>query len=281
MKKYLLYFSYLLVVIVLVSLFSEKIKSDQTVNAYYLSQNQQADSFDEYFLEAVSYWPKGLSSESLNIKAGVIPHHLPASPMIANFFSRMSNQKVGRIFILAPNHDEAGNCSLLFSESSQDLFSDFTKQECFSNEIIQQEHAIATVVPFIDYYLTDVEVIPILVSNYTPIKDIDSLVEFLNKSTSDEDVFVASVDFSHYLSYEEALKNDSETIALMKEKNHESMIMLDHENLDSPESVITLIKLMEAQEINDFSIIAHENFVSLLEDKNQASTSYFEIMWQK
>lgn len=268
----------------------------------FLSQYQDVSNISDYFHEAISYWPKKSASGFENkkseskITAGIIPHHLPASPMIANFFSQVGTQNVDTIYILTPNHDESGDCKVVTTNKIPIKFQSNTIDNitinqnttntlldlsfvCTKEDLIKNEHAINILLPYISYYLQNPKIVTLAISNYLSMNEIDELDKTINYNKTKNDIIVASVDFSHYLTQEKANQKDQETISLIKNKNYEKLLGLDHEHLDSPESVITLMKVLEENNINKFTILAHENFVSMSDDKTQPSTSYFEIVW--
>lgn len=76
----------------------------------------------------------------------------------------------------------------------------------------QKEHSLEVEIPFLQKVLTNFEIVPISMGN----KDkelINALVEILAKNFDSQTILVVSSDLSHYPSYEDAKKIDSQTIS--------------------------------------------------------------------
>lgn len=280
MKKNFLILSIFVLVLSYTVYLHKKISStNESGDSYFLSQNSSVFNSEDYFLEAISYWPKLTLISEQKIKAGIVPHHLPASPMIAHFFSQLNSQQVETVFLFAPNHEEKGNCKVITTNEMKHIFFESAEFVCGNETVLKEEHGITIFNDYIEYYLANPTVYPIVMSNYTTLEEVDVLVEMLKSKLGENDVLIGSVDFSHYLSYEKANENDEETLRLMKEKNYEKLLSLDHQHLDSPESVVLIMKILEQLGFNDFNVVAHENFVTRADNLTQPSTSYFEIIW--
>lgn len=271
MKKYLVLISYCTLIFVAVFVLYKKVALQPVESQqFYISHNSQAVAESDFFIEAVSYWPKGSVESNSTIRGGVVPHHLLASPMIAHFFSTVSSQKVETIVIFAPDHEEVGVCRVVTTEEYRSLLEDL-EFVCASDSVIANEHAVSLVKSFAEYYLPGVSVMPIVLSNFTTLEEIEKLTATVYAQTSEsQTVYVGSVDFSHYLPESEADEKDAETLELLKNKEYEKLLLLDQENLDSPESVVSVMKIMDLIGHTNFTVQAHEN---------SSATSYYEIIW--
>lgn len=279
MKKYVLFFSYFIILLSLVLVFRNRVLvEDETKPPVFFSKIVEVSDPNEYFYEAISYWPKLENYGGKNARGGIVPHHLPASPMIANFFSLIDPRSVENIVLVSPNHDEEGGCKVITTESAKDEFFSNLIFVCGNNSVIESEHGITTILPYIEYYLEDIHVTPVLFSNYASLDEVTALVSQLQNNTENT-VFVGSVDFSHSLNYEQALKKDEETILLLQAQEYEKLIQLEQENLDSPETLIFIQKVLNLLDSSEMQIIAHENSAQGSSDKGKIGTSYFEIIW--
>ena len=72
----------------------------------------------------------------------------------------------------------------------------------------RNEHSLEMVLLFLQYYLKDFELVPIVAGPTHP----DRFVEQLNSILDDNTLMVVSSDLSHYLPYTEAVERDKETI---------------------------------------------------------------------
>ena len=77
-----------------------------------------------------------------------------------------------------------------------------------SGEVHQLEHSLEVQLPFLQIVLKDFKIFPILVGEVDILKGAEILDYFLDKET----LLIISSDLSHYLKYEEAIKQDKVTI---------------------------------------------------------------------
>lgn len=92
-----------------------------------------------------------------------------------------------------------------------------------------------------------------------------------------ETVFVASVDFSHYLPAAKAREKDKETLKILKSFNYDKLYSLNNDYVDSPKSVGILFSIMQSLGKHDFSVLNNTNSGDILKDDLVPTTSYFEI----
>ena len=69
---------------------------------------------EKTFLEGVEKAKAIQKSDNL-IRGGIVPHHLYAADIIADFFKRLSFQNPQTIILIGPNHYEKGNFKALSS----------------------------------------------------------------------------------------------------------------------------------------------------------------------
>src|SRR3989344_2428641 len=127
------------------------------------------------------------------IVGGVIPHHLLASFMIADFYARLIIQQPETIILIGPNHYERGKYLVLTSDGSwstpqgtvsanMQLVGDLTKSNLaeIDHEVLTLEHSVSDHMAFIAHYLPQTRVVPLILSGYLKLEDIEKLVAFLS-----------------------------------------------------------------------------------------------------
>ena len=72
----------------------------------------------------------------------------------------------------------------------------------------RQEHSVEVILPFLQYYLKTFEFIPIVMGPGNPVENASAVDSLIGPDT----LVVVSSDLSHYLSYEEAVGRDRQTI---------------------------------------------------------------------
>lgn len=228
-----------------------------------------------------------------HISGGIIPHHLFPSYIIADFFSRLSKQKPKTIILIGPNHYEKGNYQALSSlygwetpfgvvnpneHIIQELVS--SKLVKIDENVLPKDHAVAAIMPFIKFYLPDARVVPILLSGFMTIEETRILAERLkNYFNNDDIVILAAVDFSHGLPNQKAQKKDEITFELMKTFNFKKLLSLDSEYLDSPASIIVLLRIMQVLNTTNMQLLFDTNSGKMQKNDSIETTSYFSIAY--
>jgi len=236
----------------------------------------------------------GEFSESLSftgIKGGVIPHHLVADKLIARVFNQLKSQQPGTIILIGPNHQNTGDRMITSSlgwhtpfgvvEVDQKLLEAVCKSAPVkqNDKIMAKEHAMGNIMPFIKYYLPETKVVPLIFHHDISLDEAGALGEKLAGLIDDDTIVLASVDFSHYLTSDEAEKKDQETISALKAGNMGRIFTMNDDYLDSPASIGVLFKTMNKLEMNDFTVLNHTNSGVLLGNKNIATTSYITLLF--
>lgn len=247
----------------------------------------------QLFQKAINSAPRRNKNSENIISGGIIPHHLLASDMIADFYSYISDEKIKTIIILGPNHYEKGDFVALGSECpwqtpfgmaepNVEITDDLKNYSLIRIDegVLENEHSVASHMPFIKQYLPKAKVVPIILSAKMDLKKAKILSEKLAEYIKGGDVaVVASVDFSHYLYSDEAEIKDAETLEAMKSFNYEKIYSFDNGNLDSPPSIAILLMAMQSMGINNFEVLDNTNSGILANNSSLETTSYFSIVF--
>lgn len=228
------------------------------------------------------------------IVGGIIPHHLLPGFMIADFFKTISKEKPKTIILIGPNHYERGSFKALSSDFGWttpygNAYPDLEKIDLLVNDnvvkidnnVLPGDHAVAGSIPFIKYYIPDAKVVPILLSGFMTLDDVSKLSQSISKITDDNTIVVAPVDFSHYLSVEQADKNDKIILSYIKSFDYSRIMSLNNDFLDSPPSITTLLMVMQTLNAKKISVLQHDNSARVVKNMNEATTSYYSIIFYK
>ena len=187
---------------------------------------------------------KELANINIDLKnnhlvGGVVPHagYMFSAYQAVHFFEivKQTDQRFDTIVIVNPNHTGLGH-EIAFDSNdfwetplgTVPLDIDFgLKLGVEFSEIEQrQEHSGEVMVPFLQYFLDyEYKIAPITLSNQT-FKNAKLLAERINESASILDrkiLFIASSDFSHFLSLEEGKEKDSYVLENIKGLNAEAI----------------------------------------------------------
>lgn len=248
----------------------------------------------QLFEQGIAYVENNPATSKQPITAATIPHHLIPSHLIADFFYRLAQQPVDTIILIGPNHHEAGSHLVLTSEYSwqtpfglvhpdQIIISQLTNRTLINidEQILVNEHSVAGIMPYLKHYLPRAQVVPIILSARLNLEQIQQLSNELTSiiKSRHHTAIVAAVDFSHYLTSQEAQTKDEITLQLIKERNYQALINLDDSHLDSPASIILLLQTLEQTGDYQPQILHHTNSAQILNDYTTATTSYFSIVF--
>lgn len=242
------------------------------------------------FFESLS--KTGSEPADVRIRGGVVPHHLVAGYMIADFFRMLSVLEVERVIVIGPNHYLRGPRVVSSRYNWQTPFGILKTDADLVDELagsgtagvdegaIAGEHSIAAIVPYIKYYLPDSAIVPIMLHPDLTEREAENLADLLLQNTGNRDVLVASVDFSHYLTGEEAMQRDAVTLEAMEERDYARLMKMGDEYLDSPPSLVTLMKAMDKAGAGNMTVLHHSNSARILERDLEKTTSYFTLIYQ-
>lgn len=225
------------------------------------------------------------------IQAGIVPHHLLARSIINDFFARLSSQNVKTIILLGPNHLEKGD-SLVLS-GLNDWMTDLGPvkvdtqlvQSLVDEDLVKIDDQIVKgdqsmdVIPIIKVYLPEVQVAPLILSGFMSQEDVERLALAIERHMNNDTVVVGSVDFSHYLTSEEAKSKDKETMLLMQDFNYSQLLKLNSDHLDSPPAIVTLLMVVNKLNLRQMEVLAHTNSGIMQHNPNGDTTSYFSIVY--
>ena len=229
------------------------------------------------------------------VRGGIVPHHLLASDIIAEFFHQISAQSVKRVILIGPNHYETGRASIITSyydwetpvgtvRADTAAIQSFLVEAPYASvdeEVAESEHSVSSLMPFIAHYFPFASVVPVIVSTKISTLQLDDLTHALNTLNDDKTIFIASVDFSHYLSKGEAEKRDAVTLALLEDSNLDALSTLSSEYTDSPKSVALLFKIMNQNGLSAFRVLRHENSGTKTKNEFSEVTSYFTLVFEE
>ncbi|WP_366922312.1 AmmeMemoRadiSam system protein B [Metallumcola ferriviriculae] len=249
---------------------------------------------NQFFMpEYFSPRPEGEQESSDNrIDGAVVPHHLLAHQLISQVFSRFRQQEPSLLVLVGPNHHNRGERIITGTWDWQTPFGTVevdrevvgklldaapVKQD---DMVLDSEHSIGNLMPFIKFYLPETKVVPLILHHDVSRQEAKLLAEQLNEVTDEGAVIIASVDFSHYLTREEAQQKDRETMAALKADNLGRIFSMGNDYLDSPASLGVLFTAMDARGLNEFKVLANTNSGMILKNDLIETTSYFSLVFE-
>ncbi len=248
-------------------------------NATLLSPN----FFDEAYEQAAA-----LSNEvplAPETRGGIVPHHLLAAPLIAQFFEQLAALKPTRVIIVGPDHLGRAHAGAITTDGSWKTPYGVLRADVAAVRQLQAagvavlepsvfdvEHSIAALVPFMQRSLPKATIVPILVNSRITADEADALADILPHD--EHTIILASVDFSHYLPGRVAQFHDVMSMAALQSFSFEE---LDDLEVDSPESLRVFLKAMEAAGAPRMTLHANTNSAALTGEKALPETTSYVI----
>jgi len=231
------------------------------------------------------------------ISAGIIPHDITHGEYIAHFFNNLKKQNPKKIILIGPNHFELGSSRIITTaknwstpygivKADQNNIQKLLENPAIieNNQVVENEHSISGIVPYIAYYLPQVEITPLILKAELSLNDIGILNDIINTKLDDDIMIVASVDFSHYLTSGQAVNRDLVTQKALAEFDYRKIMSFGpsfNDYLDSPPTIALLLKWLESNNIKNNKILYNTNSGILSNNFSDPVTSYFEMIYYK
>ena len=237
-----------------------------------------------FYETAYHFVDKKINFENTNIIGGIIPHHLLAADLVAEFFSNFEDD-YETIILIGPNHFSAGKSKIISStynwqtpygilKYDQDVINELLKfnEIKIEENIFEKEHAINSEVAFIKKTFPNAKFVPLVLRNSVDEKMAIKLAGHLINIAKNKKILVLdSVDFSHYKNSLTAQKNDKISIKTIENFNFNKIYNLD---LDSPASIYTLLKFSELSNAK-FNLLNNSNSAILSNKPDLKSTTSY------
>lgn len=235
---------------------------------------------------------QSLTNHPKEIISALAPHHLLASHLIAQLYQTIDPLQVDQIILVSPDHQNLGPLvSTSFQswatpygqvDGDQTIIQTLIESGLVENqsEALTSEHGLYGHMSFIKYYFPQASVIPLAVSNQVSLTELDFVKTYLDQTCS-ECLLMASVDFSHHLSPDQAIINDQETLSFIEAREYQQLLNLSDAFVDSPQSLILADMWAQRGELTPVQVQNHTNSAELLGDPSADTTSYFTLYWSR
>jgi len=187
--------------------------------------------------------------------AGIIPHHLLASHLIARFFLGLSNQTPSVVVVIGPNHFNTGSGPIISSKGewstpygtlqpAEAIIDTLSKEDLvkIDERVFEKEHSISAEVSFIQKSFPRTTFVPIVLKNTVTAEDAKRLAETLDATLPDDALVLASVDFSHEVTPAVADTQAEINIAVLQNRDMASVTDM---YVDSKPAILTLLEYVE------------------------------------
>ena len=227
------------------------------------------------------------------VQGCIVPHHLLAKDLIHEVFQNVRKNKYKTVVLIGPDHESTDRGKVFTTLSSwqtptgiletdgeltQQLMKlSFVKED---DDKLTIEHSTSSIIPFINYYLKDVKVVTLVLTKQLKLSDMEALTDALHDNiNTDETLFVASVDFSHYLSLDEADKMDLISMDAIQNNNINKIMSFTNDNLDSPISIAAMLNVMDKTGASKKMVLNRSNSELILKREFDETTSYITYLF--
>lgn len=221
----------------------------------------------------------------------IVPHFAPVSNLTVDALDHVSTTP-DLIILIGPNHHEAGNSPVItgsYISSKLLVHPIFATDKMYTlaqmhvatyeDAVISLDHSMGTPLPFIVQKFPNVPVLPIVLKYHQNPENIEHLVAALQNISSPNTLIVASVDFSHYLPSDITPQKDADTQTYIASHDYAHIAALSNDYIDSPWSLITFLKYLDAAGVRDGKLLAHTNTGKVIGETIESSTSFFTYIY--
>ncbi len=235
-----------------------------------------------------SFYNSATSSERITeeVYSAVIPHHLVAGEAVAAFFKsleRPRTQEPPVVVLIGPNHSQRGGWALATSEGAWQTPDGILPVNLpivktleslglaiADEKLIDAEHSIGAVVPFIKHTWPHAELVPLILKENTPTSTLQAVAKLLKAELPPNSFVLASVDFSHYLPLAPADFHDELAANILATGNLDRLSDIE---IDSPASLRFLLTYNKLSSIEAFRQVSHTNSARLLGNSEITETT--------
>jgi AmmeMemoRadiSam system protein B len=218
----------------------------------------------------------------------VVPHHLVAADLIAQAFRLVEGQPIDTVVVLSPDHFRRARRP--FASTLRDFATVYgvvhtrralvarlldTPDLVEDSALFEQEHGIAAILPFLHRALPEAAIVPIAVALSSRRADWDRLFSFLAPLLRRGTLIVQSTDFSHYLTWSEAVRRDQETLSTTASGNLDAVAALRQpDHIDSVGAYYLQLRLQREVFGSGPIVLFNRNMQQYEVDPQPRTTSY-------
>ncbi len=257
----------LFIILLILGVCLDLLKSSDSVVVYHQSQ------WNEYALEIDDLVKVGQVVKEIDLRhvyGGVASHHIPTTiPRLVEFYSRLKDvQPVKNFIIIGPDHTDAGKAPVTVSNANFfTVYGEIKPMHGLAEKLedaklanieeapFDSEHSIGSQILIISKIFPGAKVTPIILRSDTTRDHAKALGEMLANVLDDETVLIASVDFSHYLSTDQAMPVDQISGEVIRNLDFEAIPLIKADSNRSVEVFMEAMNRKGAVDTGDFEIL--------------------------
>ena len=182
------------------------------------------------------------------VYGGIVPHHLLARRLIAEFFRALAEDPPETVIVIGPNHKLEGTGEIQTTptdwgtpfgilEADHAIVARLAEEAgaARNDDLFEVEHSVSALVPYIKYFLPEAKIAPVLLHGSLPREKAKEFGAMLGEILAEDPdtVIIASIDFSHYLRTPEEDEMDIITGDAIRSWICRPLGRMGNDNLDS------------------------------------------------
>jgi len=268
--------------LVIFFVFQSRFTSNRQIGYHFANPNDK-----EFFETAYGFAGKKIDLLGKQVVAGIIPHHLLAADLIADFFYNLEGANYDTVVLIGPNHFLVGQSNLITSGYNwqtpygvlepdatilADLLNDTNLGMVVEEDVMQGEHSINSEVAFIKKTFPQATFLPLILKPKVNEQTAEKLAQKLfDIAQGKKTLVLASVDFSHYKNSQQAQQDDKKSISAITNFDFFDIYNIE---VDSPPSIYTLLKFSQLSGA-DFELLDNSNSAILVDKLDLVSTTSY------
>lgn len=225
-----------------------------------------------------------------HVYGGIVSHHIPMTiSKLVDFYSSLKKtQKVTKFIIIGPDHTNAGKSPITVSNAS--FFTVYGEMKPIDGLALKlqelklanieespfdKEHSIGSQVLVISKIFPGAKITPIILRSNTTKDQAEALGEILSTNLDEDTVLIASVDFSHYLTTNQAVPVDQVSGDVVRNLDVDALSLV---KADSSKSMAVFMRAMRNKKANDTGNFDILNTNDLMQNSDY-TTGYVFGFW--
>jgi len=218
----------------------------------------------------------------------VLPHHNLVKDKRLEFLKIIAQKRpfTRHIVLIGPDHFSSNQTGIFYADTDWNLNNGqlFFDQSLtisgltLNNNLLKSDHSIYNILSNLKSVFPQAQVFPILIGQKYPLADLHNLLTQINSVCRFDCLFIASVDFSHYLPAAVADVHDQQSLLVLQNLNVQSLNQLE---VDSPQSLYILTQFSKVKKAQYFDLFSHTNSGFLAGNPITETTTHLMGSYQK